>query len=100
MQILKTIFLFGIFFPSLAFACSFNTDCDPGSKCAKSPGSLYGVCMGGISPGNKHDREPVYSPLDVNGTVGNTCSFDIDCGPGSKCAKSRGSIEGVCVRGR
>jgi hypothetical protein len=83
---------------SPAGACMFDTDCMPGSKCVKGRGSLHGVCMGGISPGNENDREPVYDPLDPNETVGNTCSFDVDCGPGSKCVKSRGSIYGVCIR--
>lgn len=82
---------------SQAFACQFNTDCSPGSECIKSSGSLYGVCAGGISPGNSNDRQPVYSPLDINGTYGNTCSFNTDCGPGSKCVKGSGSIYGVCM---
>jgi len=54
--------------------------------------------MGGIMPGNRHDREPVYDPLDINGSFGNTCQFNTDCGPGSTCAKSSGSIYGTCVR--
>ena len=49
-------------------------------------------------PGNQYDREPVYAPLDVNRTYGNTCQFDTECGPGSKCAKSVGSINGTCVQ--
>ena len=81
-----------------ALACSFDTDCSPGSKCIKGSGQIYGVCAGGISPGNRNDRQPVYSPLDPNRTYGNTCSFDTDCGPGSRCAKGRSSIDGVCVR--
>jgi len=86
--------------PTITLACSFDTDCDPGSKCLKRGANIYGVCAGGISPGNKNDREPVYAPLDVNRTYGNTCSFDTDCGPGSKCAKKSGSIDGVCLKGR
>ena len=84
---------------SIANACSFDTDCEPGSKCLKSSGSIYGVCVGGISPGNKYDREPVYAPTDPNRTYGNTCSFNTDCGPGSVCVKS-GGIYGTCMRGR
>jgi hypothetical protein len=84
-----------------AYACSFDTDCTPGSKCMKERSALYGVCLAGIAPGNKHDRQPVYAPLDPNRTYGNTCSFDTDCGPGSACVKEAGSIYGACLkRGR
>ena len=83
---------------SQAFACEFDVDCEPGSRCVKARGAIYGVCVGGILPGNLHDRVPVYDPLDLNGTYGNTCSFDIDCGPGSVCVKSPGSIYGTCMR--
>ncbi len=99
MKIIKALIAIALFIPSLSFACSFDTDCDPGSKCTKSSGSIYGVCLGGISPGNRNDKEPVYSPLDVNGTYGDTCSFNTDCGPGSVCVK-KGGIDGVCMRGR
>lgn len=81
---------------SPAFACSFDTDCAVGSKCAKAPGALYGICKGGLSPGNSNDRVPVHAPLDLNKTYGNTCEFDLDCGPGSKCSKS--GLKGVCVK--
>lgn len=84
----------------IAVACMFDTDCDPGSRCAKASGSLYGVCMGGLFPGNTYDREPVESPTDPNRTYGNTCSFDVDCGPGSRCVKLGGSLYGVCLRAR
>ena len=99
-NILASLFIFSILLVtnSVALACSFDTDCSPGSKCIKSSGSIYGVCAGGISPGNSNDQEPVYDPLDTNRTVGNTCSFDTDCGPGSKCLKSSGSIYGTCFR--
>ena len=29
----------------------------------------------GLLPGNPTDQQPVYSPLDLNPTYGNTCSF-------------------------
>lgn len=82
-----------------SIACSFDTDCQPGSQCLKASGSIYGTCVGGISPGNRNDQQPVKAPLDINGTYGNTCSFDTDCGPGSVCAKTSG-IYGTCLRGR
>ncbi len=81
-----------------AMACSSDTDCEVGSKCLKASGSMYGICAGGLSPGNANDREPVHSPFDLNRTYGDTCSFDLDCGLGSRCIKSRGSIDGVCMR--
>ncbi len=86
-------------FSNSAFACSFDTDCQPGSQCLKSPDSIYGVCVGGIFPGNSNDQQPVTSPLDANGTYGNTCSFDTDCGPGSVCVKA-GGIYGTCMKDR
>ena len=48
---------------SYAFSCSFNTDCDVGSKCVKN-GGLYGYCMGGINPSNYNDRQ---SAIDLRG---------------------------------
>ncbi len=87
----------------MAGACVFDTDCRVGSRCIKASGSMwsmYGVCAGGLSPGNRYDRKPVYAPLDLDKTYGNTCSFDPDCGISNKCLKSRGSIQGVCVKRR
>jgi hypothetical protein len=99
MSILKTLIVAAFVLPAAVLACTFDTDCSPGSKCVKAQGSLDGVCLGGISPGNKNDSRPVYAPLDVNRTYGNTCSFNADCGPGSACVK-QGGIEGVCMKTR
>lgn len=96
-MILKAaFFLASLVFSGSAFSCQFNTDCQVGSQCLKQSGSLYGVCAGGMSPGNSNDRVPVQAPIDINKTYGNTCSFNTDCGPGSTCMKS--GIYGVCVK--
>lgn len=100
MKLSSLLLIIATLIPAASFACSFDTDCSPGSKCVKGRGEIYGICAGGIFPGNKNDQQPVYAPLDVNRTYGNTCSFDTDCGPGSKCAKDHGAIHGVCMKGR
>lgn len=80
-----------------ANACMFDTDCQVGSVCLKSSGSLYGYCMGGMNPGNQNDRKPSRNPLDMIGKQGNTCSFDFDCGIGGQCVKGVGQIYGTCL---
>jgi hypothetical protein len=80
-----------------ALACSFDTDCSPGSKCLRPSGEVVGLCEGGLLPGNRHDKIPYHDPFDPNRTAGNTCSFNIECGPGSHCQMGLGTY-GVCVR--
>ena len=98
--ILKHLVFAGVVFlfsASQSLACSFDTDCGVGSKCLKSSGDMYGVCVGGMNPGNSNDRVPVTAPLDLNHSYGNTCSFDTQCGPGSRCVKESGNITGTCM---
>lgn len=78
-------------------ACSFDTDCSPGSKCVKPSGHVLGMCVGGQFPGNKYDKKPYSDAFDPNRTAGKTCSFNIECGPGSHCQMGLGTT-GVCVR--
>ena len=65
-----------LLYSSLNFSCSFDTDCNVGSHCLKGNGQLYGICAGGMNPGNHYDSRPVYSPTDINHSYGNTCQFN------------------------
>src|SRR5271169_4678915 len=90
--------LVGLILSSMcAMACSFDTDCSPGSKCEKPSGRVIGFCTGGQFPGNRYDQKPYHDPLDPNRTAGNTCSFNIECGPGNHCQMGLGTY-GVCLR--
>ena len=91
------IIIFSLLFSINSFACMFNTDCAIGSTCLKASGALYGICVGGMFPGNDNDNQPVYDPFDLDGTYGNTCSFDLDCGISNKCVKGQGQLYGTCM---
>ncbi len=41
MKILKSLAVAVLAFPIVVMACSFDTDCNPGSRCAKASGSIY-----------------------------------------------------------
>jgi len=85
------------FFSFEAYSCMTNLDCNIGSTCLKTSYALYGVCVGGLNPGNKNDNRPVYAPLDIDRTYGNTCQFDYQCGVSNKCVKGFGMINGTCM---
>lgn len=93
----KIFIVYSLLFCSAAFSCAFDLDCAPGSKCVKNPGSIYGICYGGMMPGNANDEQPVFAPLDLNGSVGNTCGFNLDCGLNMICLKQGSNLQGVCL---
>ena len=87
--------------PGAALACMVPSDCEGGSRCVKPDGGLYGVCRGGLAPGNANDKRPVRAPgvFDPTGAYGNTCRFAADCGLTSKCKIRRSGALGTCVSG-
>lgn len=85
---------------SSAWGCVFGSDCAVGSRCLKKDGAVYGVCVGGLHPGNENDRRPVEKSGDIDKTFGNTCSYDMDCGLKNKCLRRSGKMQGICVTRR
>jgi hypothetical protein len=65
-----------------AFACAFDSDCQPGTMC------LDGLCTRYIS-GDQQDETPVKPP-------GKTCDDDGDCDQGSRCVKGSAPW-GICL---
>jgi hypothetical protein len=95
-KVVLTVLILSVATASLA--CQFDLDCSIGSKCLKQTGKLEGVCVTGTNPGNDNDKKPYRDPLDISKKVGDTCSFDLDCGIGNYCAKESGSLKGVCLK--
>jgi hypothetical protein len=85
---------------SSAWGCVVGSDCAIGSRCLKKDGAAYGLCVGGLHPGNENDRRPVEKSFDMDKTFGNTCSYDMDCGLSNRCARRPGKMSGVCVSHR
>jgi hypothetical protein len=68
-----------------AFACVFDTDCKPGTKCMDS------VCSGvEVNTDDTDDNVP------KKRATGKSCEDNSDCGQGSLCIKGSG-LEGVCI---
>jgi hypothetical protein len=67
-----------------AFACVLDSECESGTMCLDS------VCVPGLSSDSGQDNVPVKRP------TGETCDYDGDCSPGSRCIKGSGP-EGVCI---
>ena len=95
--LLSVSLLAGLLGTGVAGACAFDNDCSSGGKCVKDFGASYGVCYGGLRPGNDGDRRPGPQRGDPNHTAGNSCRVDVECGPKSACLVAPNSHEGVCV---
>jgi hypothetical protein len=84
-----------------AVPCTFNTDCNVGSKCMKERLGAPGVCVGGLQPGRPKEQAPLPDYMrdfrDLNRTRGEQCSFNTECGVGSACVKESGKLYGVCI---
>lgn len=91
------LFLALVLIPVFCWACSFDTDCEVGSKCIKQSGSLDGYCAGGMNPGNQNDSKPIRKDYNYNDKTGNTCNSNFDCNLNQKCMKGSGQIYGVCL---
>jgi hypothetical protein len=69
-----------------AFACVFDTDCNPGFSCRN--GACSGIEM------NSGDVKPSVPKERVKGAK--YCTHDSDCSEGSRCIKGS-LLEGVCL---
>ena len=74
--------------PTPAFACVFDTDCNPGSTCVDN------VCSDKLRSGNDQDDNVPMKPAPRK--TSQTCEDDSDCRQGSSCIKGSG-LEGVCI---
>lgn len=81
-----------------ANACRSKMDCELGNQCVIVTLNDYGICFGGRNPGNSNDERPIKIQGDLDGTFGDTCEFNADCGPRSFCEKRFSvGLEGVCL---
>ena len=60
--------LAGLLSSGAAVACQSDLDCSGGGKCLKDFGAFYGICYGGMRPGNDGDRRPGPQENDPNHT--------------------------------
>lgn len=72
-----------------AFACVFDTDCNPGATCVDN------VCSGKRALDNDQNDDNVpMTPAPPN--PWRTCYDNSDCKQGSSCVKGSG-MKGVCI---
>jgi hypothetical protein len=94
-NLLISVFL--VVIPSVAFPCSFDTECDVGFKCTKQGTALYGVCTG-KSYGGGAPKDSGPKDTSYGSKAGNTCNTQYDCGVGGQCIKVGTSLTGTCSK--
>lgn len=84
--------------PALAEACTQDFDCGARSRCVKSAGAIYGMCVRDVLP-----ADPAPGPVPLAGVIPldkEHCTFDADCGAGRACVRASATAPGVCVKQR
>ena len=83
---------------SVPLTCMNDHECEENQRCIKTNGSFLGVCKEGQWPEKVKNKRSTFAPLDVDGTDGDACRIDKDCGFVNKCVKETDSAFGICLR--
>ncbi len=85
--------IFGRCVSEVASSCSYDADCGSGSLCVIPSGALIGACVSNLFP---DDGSGMSGAPGSNGSSGDTCYFNSDCGGDAICSKGTG-VYGICI---